>query len=768
MAPEKIKATLPSTPTPNAAIRSYTQSTIMVCMPLIEWTCASGLPILLCIKIGTGGDVLLVPTTYADSDIIIEDSLQGPLSVLVTTSILSLIAILLFGDATERYDDDDSGHRRHCNDRGMGIVMGSNLVPLHYMAFLLSLPRRGRAEYENDFCQPGVTMTTKNDQCTSKTGRALYHLEFAIMGGLAFALSFLCMKWSRHSHRKYNSRRLIGVHGALQNSESCVDRSGKKYEQSIRFATSMGICWKIYASLLVFHFTQRASSYDCDSMTLILGSLHIVLILLYDNKPATVKQDENPQNRYASWQEAFTPGEWMVVSTLISSLVGEYILQYSDIRSSSTVVISPFDNSLPSHLTVAHAGIVGCLAGVTLCSFLKNLFSLSPSLLDILRNSGKGMVGVAASLCLVVAATIGCLEIALNSQLNKSSFYFGPESSTCANSSVSSSSYRIPRSAEWLFKFLSSKVDVPTSAGPVSVVRAVFLVYWATVLSIGIPMASNLTLWITAAERSDMLDECSNNGASVNCSNNCDGRTRRKRVIIARKYFHLVAMLLFTPIMLLDPDMMALSYAIAISLLIVIEMVRGWIINEGDKGETFNNSDSALSWNRFYIAFLDEKDSAAAKGGLAVTHIALIMGCALSLWVNQLLQQMRISSSEDWPPSRFTEDIWSSSDDKFLAQLPFLGLVVLGVGDSVGAICGIKFGRHKWPGGTSRTLEGSICMFLSMMLVTLLTTARWNCTLQLFFTMLAMTLIEASTSQIDNICLPVAGSTLVLLLTPHL
>ena len=724
-------------------------------MPLIEWTCASGLPILLCMIIGTGGDFPLVPTPTmcADSDVIIEDSLQRPLSVLVATSILSLIAVLLFGDATECDDDDDGGHRRHCNDRGMGIVMGSNLIPLHYMAFLLSLPRRGHSEYENDSCQAGLTMTTKSDEYTLKTGRAFYHLEFASMGGLAFALSFLRMKWSRCSHRKCNSKRLIGVNGAVQNNESCVDGPGLKNDQSIRFATSMGICWKIYASLVVVHFTRRAASYDCDCTPLILGSLHIVLILLYDNKPATVKQGvENPQNRHASWQEAFTPGEWMAVSTLISSLVGEYILQYSDMRSSPTAVTSPFDIALPIHLTAAHAGIVGCLAGATLCSFLKKLSSLPPFLPDTLRKSVNSMVGLTASLCLVAAVAVEFVETALNSQLNKSSFYCGLESSTCANLPVSSSSYRIPRSAEWLFKFLSAKVYVPTYAGAVSVVRAVFLLYWATVLSIGIPMALNLTLWIAAAERSDMLDDFTNNGASVNHSNNRHGRTRRKRVIIARKFFHLVAMLLFTPIVWLDPDMMALSYAIAISLLIVVEMVRGWIVREGDGDETLYNSDFATSWNRFYMAFLDEKDSAAAKGGLAVTHIALIMGCAISLWVNQLLQQMPMSSS---------------SDDKFLAQLPFLGLVVLGVGDSVGAICGINFGRHKWPGGTTRTLEGSICMFFSMMLFTLLATSRQSCTFQLSVTMLAMTLIEASTSQIDNICLPVAGSTLVLLLTAH-
>jgi dolichol kinase len=228
-----------------------------------------------------------------------------------------------------------------------------------------------------------------------------------------------------------------------------------------------------------------------------------------------------------------------------------------------------------------------------------------------------------------------------------------------------------------------------------------------------------------------------------------DDRARKKRIIVARKYFHLVAIALFTPITYFDPVMMSLSYAIAISLLIVIEMVRIWTVKNSNNFKR-NCDDTviatpALTWNDFYMSFLDEKDASAAKGGLVVTHIALIFGCAFPLWVHQCLLVENISTA--------------LPDNISLLLLPFLGLIALGVGDSMSAICGVHFGRLHWPGGSSRTLEGSLGMFLSMMFAVM-----WHVEYQRFSVPMAvMTLVEASTSQVDNLYLPIAGSTLVLL-----
>jgi len=182
--------------------------------------------------------------------------------------------------------------------------------------------------------------------------------------------------------------------------------------------------------------------------------------------------------------------------------------------------------------------------------------------------------------------------------------------------------------------------------------------------------------------------------------------------------------------------MMALSYAIATTLLMILEIVRCYSFGE-------EHCSISLSLNSFYTIFLDEKDSLAADGGLAITHITLIVGCAMPLWVTQIVNV-------------------TDESNVLVHLLPFVGVLVLGIGDSAGAIAGIKFGSHPWPGGSSRTFEGSLCMFVSMF--ALLCLVGFDDLFKGGTILAIVTLLEASTIQIDNLCLPLAGISLVVLL----
>lgn len=111
-----------------------------------------------------------------------------------------------------------------------------------------------------------------------------------------------------------------------------------------------------------------------------------------------------------------------------------------------------------------------------------------------------------------------------------------------------------------------------------------------------------------------------------------------------------------------------------------------------------------------------------------ISHTALITGCAFPMWTSALL-------GVESPLLR----LW--------------GVLVLGVGDSFGALVGTAWGKTKWRHGQQKSVEGSIGMLLSMGLCcSILFGESW------IPAVLFTTLLEAFTFQIDNLVLPLAGT----------
>jgi dolichol kinase len=206
-------------------------------------------------------------------------------------------------------------------------------------------------------------------------------------------------------------------------------------------------------------------------------------------------------------------------------------------------------------------------------------------------------------------------------------------------------------------------------------------------------------------------------------------------VVMTRKWFHLVALLLFGPMTWKFPDLLSLSYAIALCGLVVLETLRS----------------KMPALQSFYSAFVDPtKDD--TQGGVVLSHMCLIIGCAAPLWIAECC-------------SMDGDDDDSSHQQLVGLLLAQWGVLCLGVGDAMGAVVGKGVGwhqRHQW-GKNGRTLEGSSAMWVSMMAVGLLAvpSSDW---LALLTATTITTLLEAFTSQMDNLVLPLAGSTVVLLL----
>jgi dolichol kinase len=250
----------------------------------------------------------------------------------------------------------------------------------------------------------------------------------------------------------------------------------------------------------------------------------------------------------------------------------------------------------------------------------------------------------------------------------------------------------LPLSIQWLSKFLTEKEN--------GFERLWGLFYWVGVLTVG-----SYPTFV-------LLSLPSKNKPSV---------------VVTRKWFHLIAVILFGPVTWQFPQLMSLSYAIAFCVLVVLETLRG---------------DTPLLQS-FYTAFIDDRKDDGEQ--IIVSHIFLIIGCAAPLWVSEVLSN-RISSP--------------SSSSLLVAEF---GVLCIGVGDAMGAVIGKSMGKHKW-GKNNRTLEGSLAMWLSMIIVGIFLCSSLRDCLALLVATTFTTILEAFTVQLDNLVLPIAGTSIILLI----
>ena len=94
----------------------------------------------------------------------------------------------------------------------------------------------------------------------------------------------------------------------------------------------------------------------------------------------------------------------------------------------------------------------------------------------------------------------------------------------------------------------------------------------------------------------------------------------------------------------------------------------------------------------------------------------------------------------------------------------YIGLIVIGVGDSMGAICGVTFGRRRIPfnGSSKRTIVGSTACFVSILFcaaaVNFASGESFTISNKDVLASLIVTGIEAGTDSIDNLALPMVAA----------
>ncbi|KAK8957652.1 hypothetical protein KSP39_PZI000665 [Platanthera zijinensis] len=207
-----------------------------------------------------------------------------------------------------------------------------------------------------------------------------------------------------------------------------------------------------------------------------------------------------------------------------------------------------------------------------------------------------------------------------------------------------------------------------------------------------------------------------------------NSRTER---ILLRKYYHLVAVLIFVPAVIFEPDFLDLAFGAALAAFLILEMMRVWKI------WPFGHM-----LHQFMNAFTDHRDSEI----LIVSHFSLLLGCAIPKWMS------------------------SGFNDRPLA--PFAGILSLGIGDTMASMVGHKYGVLRWSKTGRKTIEGtaagitSVLASCSILVPVLAASGGYIYSKHWASLVAAVTLtglMEAYTAQLDNAFIPLLFYTLLCL-----
>lgn len=186
------------------------------------------------------------------------------------------------------------------------------------------------------------------------------------------------------------------------------------------------------------------------------------------------------------------------------------------------------------------------------------------------------------------------------------------------------------------------------------------------------------------------------------------------KVIVSRKYYHVLAVVMFLPALLADVDFLRVSLAVALAGLFLVELL--CIAGTEPVGAKLKSFMSSLA---------DKRD----RGIVTLSHMYLLVGCAFPIWLDR-----------------------APCDPATLC-----GIESLGVYDAIASAIGSRWGKTRIS-GTRKTVEG-MCSGLLASLIFVLAMRGLSCNSVgniplLFTTLVTMALFEVYTTQIDNLVLP--------------
>ncbi|KAF2765981.1 hypothetical protein EJ03DRAFT_318394 [Teratosphaeria nubilosa] len=182
-------------------------------------------------------------------------------------------------------------------------------------------------------------------------------------------------------------------------------------------------------------------------------------------------------------------------------------------------------------------------------------------------------------------------------------------------------------------------------------VRLLLIAYWAIILVIGLLTVFSLTAFVEVDTR--------------------------------RKVFHGVMVAMLLPSIFIDPCYCALALGLVLVVFLLLEVIRaGQVPPIGN------------AIGRFVAPYVDGRD---LRGPVVVSHIFLLIGCAVPLWFS--LASIKREDEAPWIG-------WElQNNEREVAMVA--GVVCVGMGDAAASLIGRRYGRHKWIWVGGKSLEGS-------------------------------------------------------------
>ncbi|KXT01136.1 hypothetical protein AC578_10892 [Pseudocercospora eumusae] len=182
-------------------------------------------------------------------------------------------------------------------------------------------------------------------------------------------------------------------------------------------------------------------------------------------------------------------------------------------------------------------------------------------------------------------------------------------------------------------------------------VRLLLIAYWVLVLLLGLLTVFSLTAFVEVDTR--------------------------------RKVFHGVMVAMFIPTAFVDPCFCALALALVLAIFLILEVIRaGQVPPIGN------------AIGRFVAPYVDGRD---LRGPVVVSHIFLLIGCAVPLWFS--LASIQRAGDVPWRD-------WELADNKREVAM-VSGVICVGMGDAAASLIGRRYGRRKWIWVGGKSLEGS-------------------------------------------------------------